>query len=259
MIFYFSGTGNTRLAATLLAEALGTETGLIFRTVPEEMFSKDRDLILMFPVYAWGVPPVMLDFADRIPEPVLEKIRKGEIRLWCVATCGDETGMAVEMLKSLLRKKGVMLSGAWSVTAPNVYVLLPGFDVDPQNVEMDKLHDIKPRVGEIAHHIRNFKDGDKPIEDVFRGPWPRIKTNLVFPLFKRWGINYRKWRWNKECISCGRCAEVCPQDNIEMIGGHPRWGKECVSCLACYHVCPRHAVEYGNITIGKGQYRRLLK
>ncbi len=259
MIYYFSGTGNTRLAAEKLAGELNIKADFISGAVTEEDLSGDSDLVLMFPVYAWGVPPAMLDFAQRIPQQICEKILRGEIRLWCVATCGDETGMAVEMLRDVLRKKGIDLSGAWSVTAPNVYVLLPGFDVDPQNVELEKLHDITPRMAEIARKIKSFKNGDHPIEDVFRGSWPKLKTRIVYPLFKRWGINPRKWRWNKECISCGRCAAVCPRKNIEMIGGHPKWGKDCVSCLACYHVCPRHAVEYGNMTVGKGQYSRLLK
>lgn len=259
MIYYFSGTGNTWLAANRLQAELGSDMDLITEISPEGVTISDRDLVFMFPVYAWGVPPIMMEFIEKIPESEIEKIRSGMIRAWAVATCGDETGMAVEMFRVGLRKRGVELCGVWSVITPNVYVLLPGFDVDSREVEEEKLEKMKPRIKEIANIIKGHKEGAPAIEDVHHGPLPKLKTRLVYPLFKRWGINTAKWKWSRECIGCGKCAEVCPEKNIVIQGGHPRWGGNCDSCLACYHICPTHAVEYGKITVGKGQYKRGLR
>ena len=56
------------------------------------------------------------------------------------------------------------------------------------------------------------------------------------------------------CTRCGRCAKVCPVDNIE--GTPPAWlhNGRCTCCLACYHHCPVHAINYGDITRKRGQY-----
>jgi len=59
---------------------------------------------------------------------------------------------------------------------------------------------------------------------------------------------------NKVCIQCGKCAKVCPVDNIK--GTPPLWlhNGKCTSCLACYHYCPVHAINYGSITRRREQY-----
>ncbi|MBR2290977.1 MAG: EFR1 family ferrodoxin [Prevotella sp.] len=56
------------------------------------------------------------------------------------------------------------------------------------------------------------------------------------------------------CIKCGKCAKVCPVDNIT--GTPPEWqhNGRCTSCLACYHYCPVHAINYGERTRKRGQY-----
>lgn len=256
MILYFSGTGNTAYVSKLLAKELDTSAVLLTKIDPVQFRTDDENLIIAFPVYAWGVPPVVLDFVSRLDESMIAKVRSCEVRLRCVATCGDETGLAVDMFRDAVESRGARLSGSWSVITPNVYVLLPGFDVDNDTVEDRKLDDLRLRVKQIAQSIRDFRNGDRPVWDIHRGPWPRLKTRLVYPLFKRWGVSPRKWHWTKECISCGKCAEVCPENNIAMIGGHPKWGINCDSCTACYHVCPVNAVQYGGLTLGKGHYRK---
>ena len=58
----------------------------------------------------------------------------------------------------------------------------------------------------------------------------------------------------EKCISCGKCAKVCPTGNIVMDGGRPRWQGNCINCLACYHYCPTRSILYGTATRHKGQY-----
>lgn len=253
MIYYFSGTRNSRYAAMRLGSLTGEEVRFIPATDPchESMDpDKDRSIGLVFPVYAWGVPPIVTEFIRKWPESLIEDIKTKGLPVWCLATCGDETGMAVDMLRKVLGKRGVTLSGAWSLLMPNVYVLLPGFGTDPKEVERRKLTDAVGRIGHIAERI----NGRIWEEDVRLGPWPRVKTALVYPLFKKWGVNAKKWHYTDACIGCGKCARACPVDNIAMTDRHPEWGINCTSCCACYHVCPTRGAQYGSVTKEAGQY-----
>lgn len=250
MIFYFSGTGNSRHVAGCLHKELGggmSEISVVDFTTdlyPGEFVG------FVFPVYSWGVPPGVLKFISDLPEKFWEEVRVGHIPVWCVMTCGDEVAMAPEMLMKGLRRRGIEPESIWSVIMPNNYVLLPGFDVDSKEVEVSKLRNMPSRIKEVTEGIRSHRS----VVDVTRGSWPRLKTRLVYPLFNRWGISPKKWSANEKCIGCGICAKRCPVGNIFMMEGRPKWQERCVSCLACYHYCPQRAVQYGKATRKKGQY-----
>ena len=243
-IWYFSGTGNSRAVARRLGERLGLEVKAVSEYDGARL---DGSVGIVAPVYAWGIPGPVAGFAEVLSVAP-------DARVWCVLTCGDDTGCAPEVLEKILRRSGIALRGVWSVQMPNIYVLLPGFDVDSREVEQEKLRHSKERIDGIAAAIQAGRWG----VDVVRGAMPRLKTALVYPLFRRFGVRPRMWRVSDACISCGRCAEVCPQRNSRMTDGRPVWGADCSGCLACYHVCPRHAIAYGTATRGKGQYRTLL-
>ena len=49
----------------------------------------------------------------------------------------------------------------------------------------------------------------------------------------------------KACVSCGKCVDVCPLDNVRLTNGLPIWGNHCTHCMACICRCPKEAIEYG--------------
>lgn len=182
---------------------------------------------------------------------MVEIIKEQLLPVWCVATCGDETGMAVEMLRKCLLRRGIELKAAWSIIMPNVYVLLPGFGVDSKEIENRKLSEAVVRVKEISMQIK----GGEWKEDVHLGSFPRIKTAICYPFFKWFGMNTKKWHHTDACIGCGKCVSACPVGNITLSDGRPVWGNDCTSCCACFHVCPVQAAQYGRITKNAGQYK----
>ncbi len=249
MIYYFTGTGNSGYVARQLGKALLDKVYFMNNEAPGDF--EGETLGFVFPVYSWGVPPFVEEFIKRLPESLKYSIDRGQIPVWAVLVCGDEVAMAPEMLEKILSKAGMKAQSIWSVIMPNNYVLLPGFNIDSKEVERQKLQDAPARVREIAQGI---KQGRQCV-DVTRGSFPRLKTSLVYPLFKRWGIFPRKWHATDACVGCGICVKSCPLANIILNEDRkPVWGNDCCSCLACYHSCPRHAVEYGKETKKKGQY-----
>lgn len=253
MILYFSAEGNTRYAAERLGSELKEEAISIISKSPGEIKFKGESLGIMFPVYSWGVPPIMIQYLHSLSEQFVSQVAGH--RIWMVCTFGDDIAMAPEMLKKALKSLGLELSGGWNVQMPNTYVALPGFDVDKPDVEKEKLKHSVPAIDIIAKKIKE----NKFEESYVRGSFPRFKSGIIYPLFKKWGITPSKWISTDGCVGCGICEKVCQINNIKMVKGRdahlrPEWGDKCISCMACYHSCPRHAIEYGNITKGKGQY-----
>ena len=81
-----------------------------------------------------------------------------------------------------------------------------------------------------------------------------LKSHVINSSFNKYATDDRKYLSNDKCISCGKCVEVCPLQNITLQDGRPKWNGHCTMCMACYHHCPVNAIQYGKSTEGKGQY-----
>lgn len=251
MVYYYSGTGNSAYAARELARMTGERETPV--SIPEAMRGSVLEIYegpclgFVFPIYSWGVPPLVYEFLERLPSELFE----GRY-VWAVCTCGDEAGVAMRRFGKEIRKIcGRVPDLMASLRMPNNYVLLPGFDVDKPDVADAKLAAAPGRL----RHIADMVMARSPeVYDVTEGSVPALRS-MVWPFFKRWGVNPRRWHVSGKCISCGRCVSICPSGNISIDGdGRPRWGDACLSCCACFHVCPQRAIDYGKATLGKGQY-----
>jgi len=61
-------------------------------------------------------------------------------------------------------------------------------------------------------------------------------------LMKRY-VQVRAW-YDKKCISCGKCVEICPGRALEIKqkGDRPTWTrKKCINCHCCEEICPQGA------------------
>lgn len=270
MILWFSGTGNSRYVAERLAAETGERVVEMRRlpvSSPIRVDGSDRRVVWVCPVYSWGIPPYVRSVISRVGFDLSSLVHH------LVLTCGDDCGLAPEMWRKDIGRRGWQSGVVCSVVMPNNYVCMTGFDVDPKEVERKKLADAPGRVSEIARRLadyeadRSLRHGgdDDSNNDVVRGRFPWVKTKVVYPWFVRHAMSPKPFHTTDDCISCGKCAAVCPTGNIVMTLAdepdssgrqrkHPVWADDCAGCLGCYHICPRHAVRYGSATDEKGQY-----
>ncbi len=249
MIFCFSGTGNSLLVARELAKRLGHEIVMLEKAALSRPAGRlyeladGEDAIWVFPIYCWGVPPVVRRFIRKV------KLKTpGPASHWMIATCGDDIGRADDQWRQGIGRRGWNPRGAFSVAMPNTYVCMKGFEVDAPEVERRKLDAMPARIDEIVNEIRRgFQESD-----VVRGDHAWLKTVAVYPLFRAFCMSPKPFRCDGEkCAGCGNCAKSCPLDNITMKEGRPEWGPVCALCLRCFHGCPARAVDYGTATVGK--------
>lgn len=256
MIIYFSGTGNTAFAAKTLANLLGDDD-LIMSDAdmllhPEKYtFSPKSDWIVWaFPIYSYGVAPVMLNFIRKVN---LDD-NAGRAHHYMLTTCGGDMGYADRMWRKELSRRGLNAKLAFGVQMPKTYVCMKNSDVDSPEVVKRKLSAAPKAIERIASAIRN---GGSDI--IIRKSFSWIKTYVIYPLFEKYGVSSKSFHHSDGCISCGKCAHSCPMHNISMVESHPKWSDHCAMCLRCYHTCPVHAVAYGKHTALKGQYTIELK
>ena len=149
-----------------------------------------------------------------------------------------------------MKKKKWNGSTGFSVIMANNYGLLPGFDVDSDEVMRKKIEEAPNRLQTISSLLRESYIG----LDCTEGSYAYFKTKLIYPLFVKWGISPQKFYSTDMCNGCRRCEKVCPTKNIVLVDKSPEWGRKCTSCLACFHICPMKAIGYGGATKNKGRY-----
>ena len=125
MIFYFSGTGNSKWIANQLSKEQKEDLVFIpdaLRSGVLEFCLKEEETIgFVFPIYSWAPPEIVLSFIQKLSL----KGYRGQY-LFFVCSCGDDTGLTQQVLTKAFRHKGWECHAGFSVTMPNNYVLLPG-------------------------------------------------------------------------------------------------------------------------------------
>jgi ferredoxin len=251
MIFYFTGTGNSKWVAGTAAEAFSEKAiavsdylkGDTF-DIPEFTLTSGERIGFVFPVHSWGIPPVVRKFIKQL----CFNGYAGQT-IFGIFTCGDECGYTKEMFLKLIHSKGWECRHVCSVQMPNNYMLLPGFDVDSKELEHQKTENAKSLLPKIIQAIRD----DTPINEYSKGSMSFLKSRVIYPLFCKYALNSRPFHTTAACTSCGICVKKCPTKNIS-ITDRPVWGNHCTQCLSCINRCPARAVEYGNSSQKKGRY-----
>lgn len=246
MTYYFSGTGNSRFVAQEIARLTDDITcPMDHSSMPAVSGSNEALLGIVFPVYGWRLPRIVEEFCKHLDETCT----RGRF-VYVVMTCGTDAGKAFDILRSLLASRNITVNSAYTVIMPDVYVCLPGFDVDNNKLRKKKFRDIPERIAAIAADI----NARRPNTDIFEGALPRTKTYVIGSLFFRFLLNDRPFNVNSSCDGCGICKKSCPVNNIAIVNGHPSWLGHCEGCLNCYHSCPHHAINFWKQTRHKGQY-----
>lgn len=247
MIFYFSGTGNSKHVAHCLAQATGENCISIAECMNKDhtafTLNHDERVGFVTPVYFWGLPNIVVRFVRQ-----LQLTGLCHNFIYHVVTFGTTTGQAHYMMQKLLKEKGLWLDAKYNVKMVDVWT--PLFNVSNR-----------------YKCLRKTIEAEKSIHIVALRATARQAGNFDSIRFPHWlaywyYLTYNKQRMTKhfhvireKCIGCNKCAQQCPEHAIDCKNGYPIWVKEkCTMCLKCLHHCPKFAIQYGKRTIKHGQF-----
>jgi flavodoxin len=191
-IYYFTGTGNSLKIARDVAETLDDTELVPLAKVTEEPLSPDTDTVgIVFPVYAWGPPLVVVRFLDRI------KIGSDKY-LFAVCTCGSTASGTLVKVKRQLRARGITLSSGFVVQMPTNYIVWNGALSEEKQQEMFGRANM--RIGEICSVVKEKKSQEVEMGGFFG----RVITGWIYRLSLRAFPNLdKKFTVSEICNSCG--------------------------------------------------------
>jgi ferredoxin/flavodoxin len=231
-LYYFSGTGNTLLAARAMADefrgrGIGCRLGRIESSDPAKTDAR-RALGLAFPIAAFTTYPLVWDFIERLP-------RSEGAPAFALATMAGMSLCAMGPLKAILEKKGYLPIGARQL-------------VMPSNLWVRKYNTVKTRekVRKALLKARGFAN------DILEGrsKWRRfpLVPGLLSPVFRS------RWVWNStpgyvkldrdKCTNCALCLELCPAGAVQL-NSDVRITDKRQFCMRCVSYCPQQALYYG--------------
>ena len=245
MIFYFSGTGNSKWVAESLAGLLHDKTADILDSISNgEIIEKlsagiqeEGFLGFVFPVYAWGAPEIVIDFVKKLGKP------EGNAFTFAIATCGEEAGYTLKNFSKI-----IPLKSSYSLVMPNNYVV--GSDLEDEETVLSVLRNAKEEVKRMAEEL----SAKKEVCRVNEGSAAGLKSGLVNFGFNKFARNTKNFYTTDACTGCGLCAKNCPTHTITMENNRPVWGSKCYQCLKCINRCPAAAIQYGKATETRGRY-----
>ncbi len=219
IVYFFSGTGNSRKTAESIAARLENARAVPIGAASLADFSgSDAAVGFVFPILMFGVPTFVLSKMRAVSAGFAGSSSKRYV--FAVATHGGNPAASCDQIDRALKLKRKRVAH-FSLEIPR-----KKFDADAY----------ERRVSEISTFVgeRRLPPFDSP----------RLSSRLLTVLVNPMGNAFMnpKFSAGASCVGCGACARLCPTGNISMIGGKPSWGKKCDTCFGCVNWCPSAAI-----------------
>lgn len=243
MIYFFSGTGNSEYVAERLKKGLNERSLSLNKLMKDniDLDVTDHRVIIVTPTYAWRIPQIV--------ETWIKKTRfRYKTSMYFVMTCGDGVGNASKYNKEICASRDIKYMGTAQIVMPENYIAL--FDT-PSKEEANKIvKKAEKTIDDIIETISDFQEFE-PIKSHIKD---KFVSKIVNPVFYAFVINDKKFKVNDKCVGCGKCAYLCPVNNIKLVKSKPQWQGYCIHCMACINKCPTLAIDYGKKSQGRYRY-----
>ncbi len=270
LLYVLSGTGNTYRVACWIKESFeekGIKTQLKFiedADLQSDFQNSEKQLTaLLFPTHGFMPPWSMIKFLFRMPRqnrvPVMSIATRGAICLGVVKIPGA-AGFSNFFSSIILLLKGFDVRGFFSVDmAANMNNIHPSHGPEALKKISEKA---RKKIDFFLSPVFSGKRVLFTLNNLYEAIWS-ILLFWYIPIFPILYLIYGKTSMakimfaNNNCVSCGMCAKLCPNNGIEMknfLGKkRPFWTYHCENCMRCMGYCKKKAVEAGH-SLGAMQF-----
>ena len=258
MIYYFSGTGNSKYIAVKLSEDLNIDNKNIadfLDNINSVSNKNDFDKMLntesigiVFPTYYFGPPMMIKEFLNELSTLYrLNNINLKDKYIYIIYTYEAYSAGLELKLKKIFNNIDLSFNYIKGIKMPNNFSIY--YDIQSEELRDKILDEADILVKSVAEDIRDRKQNN-----VKANIFDQIISNILYPVYKN-GRKTKRFNVDDKCISCGLCERVCPSKAIELESGKPIWvKKQCEFCLACYNRCPVNSIQIGNWTKNRKRY-----
>lgn len=236
MILCFSGTGNTLHVARAAADILNDKIiRLGFDDIPQTV---NEPLGIMFPVYFYTAPDVMLDALRGIDA-------SDSPYVYIITTCGGDAGNAAYAAQKALGRNA---DAVFNIIMPDNCILFYDIPDDDGIKRILSFADkqINDALCDVQAKVTTQQDSSL---------WYNFLSKALKPAYGFFACKTKRFYLKGDCTGCGICASVCPSHAIIMRSGRPAWVKpSCAGCLACINICPNKIIQRGRSTELRGRY-----
>lgn len=240
VLYYFSGTGNTKLIAELIVSTLKDRayTPVLVNIEDNEIPGEhlDAELIgLITPIYAFGLPKNVEDFVSSLP-------RSKKQKAFSVFTDAGCSGVAVLQVKYYFGRKNYNLLSATSLNMPDTWILVMD---SPSQADVDKAYD-KAKT-DVTCLFQNIESKNKRFSSL--NVFLYVLLWVIYRLFYYIGrhTSGKAFTTNDKCTLCKKCANKCPSKTIKVKKSKLYWSWNCYQCFRCINTCPHNAVEISTV------------
>ena len=233
IVFYFSGTGNSRFVAERFAKAAAAACYSIEEPLDVEALLAPEDAVAFcYPIYGSCVARPMREFVRAHEAALIGK------RFVIFATQLIFSGDGAHALCSLLPGGEANVIYAEHVCMPNNLCNFPLFSVKNGDQNARVLQRAVRRVDRAAADVARGvvrKRGFHRIS-IFLGKsqsafWPEIERRAANDV-----------EVSRDCIRCGKCVRTCPVQNLTMTQDGVAQAGNCAVCYRCVNGCPKQAI-----------------
>lgn len=246
IIYYFSGTGNTAHAVTMIREQLEAAGHTVEcwpisddALPPVENYGYQ---IFAFPILSWSAPAIMKRFIRKTNFSTNAKTAILAINGGLITHNGTlvkgYSGQALEQVERMLNRKksNVFLSSNASFPDNWTQATNPCSPEDSETII---------RLGEVEVN-RFIQDFLSEKQGLFRcGTSNQVWSFVIAGLFGLFGRRMlgKFFIADNHCTGCSLCAKTCPVRNIQMVRKKPVWKSRCEDCNRCINLCPEKALQ----------------
>ncbi len=237
-IFYFSGTGNTRIVAEQIGDEFsGNSIDVILIDIADFLQDQNSvdiklfDLVgIGFPIYGLGAPRIVIDFIN------VMVINPGS-KVFLFQTAADffwvnKSASSYPVKK--LKKKGCM------VFYDRIIVMPSNWLVAYNDRFVKQLYNVSYK--KSRHMVKEIKTGKKRVGKP--NAFLKMISGFIHFFESRFGSRFFgiSLAVNSDCNDCKFCYTSCPANNIVRVNDKIQFGNNCLWCMRCVYSCKKKAI-----------------